>query len=468
MDDDPAVAGPAPAPASARRRLRGAPQRLRDTLLSVRDLLVTAGPLVLLALALLVAAYGVLDPNPPRRMVLATGSERGAYAEIGKRYADQLKRHGITVELRLTQGAAENLALLRNPASGVDVAFVQGGSEDGAAGSAESAGPLLQSLGSLFHEPVWLFYREAAAQSRTGSTRLAGLKQLEGWRLNVGPAGSGTAPLMKRLLDDNGVQAQRLSLLHEEQTPAVMALLDGSSDALVFVSAPESLMVQMLLRTPGIALLRFEQAEAYARRHAFLNAVRLPRGVVDLAADQPPADVPLVAATGALVAREGTHPALVQLLVQAARQVHGEAGWFQRRGDFPNPQTDVFALHPEAERFYRSGAPWLQRYLPFWLANLVDRMWVVLLSIVAVLIPLSRVVPPLYEFRIRSRVFRWYGQLRSLEAAVGQRAAAELLDELDQLDDRVGRITLPLSYADELYALRGHIELVRQRVRAAG
>ncbi|EHR72542.1 TRAP-type uncharacterized transport system, periplasmic component [Burkholderiales bacterium JOSHI_001] len=464
MEED----APPSGPAAAKRRRLGAPQRLRDTLLSARDLLATAGPLVLLALALLVAAYWVLNPNPPRRVVMATGSERGAYAEIGKRYADQLKRHGISVELRHTQGAAENLALLRDPKSGVDVAFIQGGSEEASAGGTEMTGPLLQSLGSLFHEPVWLFYREAAAQAHTGAPRLTALKQLEGWRLNIGPTGSGTAPLMKLLLDDNGVSADRVSPQREGQTPAVMALLDGSSDALVFVSAPESLMVQMLLRTPGIALFRFEQAEAYARRHAFLNAVRLPRGVVDLAADQPPADVPLVAATGALVAREGTHPALVQLLVQAARQVHGEAGWFQRRGDFPNPQTDVFPLHPEAERFYRNGTPWLQRYLPFWLANLVDRMWVVLLSIVAVLIPLSRVVPPLYEFRIRSRVFRWYGQLRSLEAAVGQRSAAELLDELDQLDNRVGRITLPLSYADELYALRAHIELVRQRVRGAG
>ena len=206
-------------------------------------------------------------------------------------------------------------------------------------------------------------------------------------------------------------------------TPAVVAFLEGRIDAIVFVSAPESLMVQMLLRTPGVRLFDFAQAEAYARRFSFLSAVVLPRGIVDLARDQPPHDVHLVAPTAMLVARDGTHPALVQLLVQAAAQVHGGAGWFQHKGDFPNTRNTAIPISPEATRFYRDGLPWLQRYLPFWLANLIDRMGVALISIIAVLIPLSRVVPPLYQFRIRSRVFRWYGQLRTLEDAAGKRPA---------------------------------------------
>jgi TRAP-type uncharacterized transport system substrate-binding protein len=453
-------------------------QRLRHTLLSLRDLAATAGPFVLLALLLLALAYAVLNPNPPKRLVMATGAERGAYAEFGKRYAQALARHGIQVELRNTLGSAENLKLLRDPGSGVDVGFVQGGSDERAlsgtegdeAAAAASAG--LQSLGGLFHEPVWLFYRTASAQRLLGQPVLGGLAQLKPraagqplWKLNVGPAGSGVPPLMQQLLQDVGVKDNEVDLLRLQQTPAVMALLDGSADALVFVSAPESLMVQMLLRTPGIGLMGFAQAEAYARRHPYLAPVVLPRGIVDLATDQPPQNLPLVAPTATLVAREGTHPALVQLLVQAARQVHGGAGWFQRQGDFPNPGQAAYPLASEAERFYRNGPPLLQRYLPFWLANLVDRMWVVLLSIVAILIPLSRVVPPLYEFRVRSRVFRWYGQLRTLEAGIGRRPAAELLEDLDRLAARVGAISVPLSYADELYALRSHIEMVRQRLQ---
>ncbi|HEU5294193.1 MAG TPA: C4-dicarboxylate ABC transporter substrate-binding protein, partial [Burkholderiaceae bacterium] len=239
------------------------------------------------------------------------------------------------------------------------------------------------------------------------------------------------------------------------------------SDAIVFVSAPESLMVQMLLRTPGVRLFDFAQAEAYARRLAYLSPVVLPRGVVDLARDQPPHDVRLVAPTAMLVARHGTHPALVQLLVQAAAKVHGDAGWFQRKGDFPNTRNVEIPISSEAARFYRDGLPWLQRYLPFWLANLIERMAVVLISIIAVLLPLSRVVPPLYTFRIRSRVFRWYGQLRSLEDAIGSRPTEELRRQLDAIEDRVERVHVPLSYTDELYALRSNIDMVRGRLAAA-
>jgi len=176
--------------------------------------------------------------------------------------------------------------------------------------------------------------------------------------------------------------------------------------------------------------------------------------------------VRLVAPTATLVARATLHPALAQLFAQAAQQVHGGPGWFQRKGEFPNAADAERHVHAEAVRVYRDGVPWLQRYLPFWLANLADRMWVVLLAIVAVLLPLSRVVPPLYQFRIRSRVFRWYGQLREVEAALDQRPRAELLKELDEIEAHVGRVTVPLSYADELYALRGHIQLVRRRLQA--
>lgn len=439
------------------------PHALRHTLLSVRDLLVAGGPFILLTLLLLGLAYWWLDPTPPRRVVLATGAEQGAYAEFGKRYAALLKQHGITVELRGTQGAAENLALLRDPASGVDLAFVQGGADELRATGEDDRDPELVSLGSLFYEPVWLFYREDAAERLLKGMPLTSLNQLAGWRVNIGAPGSGVPNLMNKLLEANRVEPQALQLLRLPQTPAVMSLLAAEADALVFASAPESLMVQMLLQTPGIRLFDFAQAEAYARRFPFMSPVTLPRGVVDLAKDQPPADVHLVAPTATMVARESVHPALIQLFVQAARTVHGEAGWFQRKGDFPTARNTERRLAPEADRYYRNGPPFLQRYLPFWVANLVDRMWVVLVSIIAILIPLSRVVPPLYQFRIRSRVFRWYGQLQVIENDIGRRPAAELARELDQIEARVADVSVPLSYADELYSLRGHIQMVRRK-----
>ncbi len=446
------------------------PRLLRNTLLSVRDLVAAAGPFVLIALLLLAGAYFLLDPAPPRRVVLATGPEQSDYAELGKRYAAELGRYGIEVVLKPTQGSSENRRLLRDAAQNADLGFVRGGSSDATrAADEENNGVPLASLGSLYLDPVWLFYRSDAAKRLNQDATLTQLAELGGWRVNVGARGSGVTGLFGKLLQANGVERDSLKTSRMAQTPAVVALFAGELDAVVFAAAPESLMVQMLLQTPGIKLFEFAQAAAYARRLPFLRAVELPRGVVDLARDLPAHDVPLVAATTTLAARAGTHPALLQLFVQAAHNIHGGTGWLAQAGQFPSPQNTELPLAEEAERYYRNGPPLLQRYLPFWLANLIDRMWVVLVSIIAVLIPLARVVPPLYEFRIRSRVFRWYRQLREIEDALQAKSAspAELLDDLNKLDAKAQHVTVPLSYADELYDLRSHIRLVRERLASS-
>ena len=443
------------------------PRLLRITLLSLRDLVVTAGPFVLIALALLTGAYFLLDPAPPKHVVLATGPEQSDYAEFGKRYAAELRRYGIDVVLRPTQGSSENRRLLRDPAQNVDLGFVRGGSSAAArAADEEKSGVPLLSLGSLYLEPVWLFYREDAARRLNREARLTHLAQLRGWRVNIGARGSGVTGLFSKLLQANGIERDSLQTSRMQLTPAIVALLGGDLDALVFAGAPESLLVQMLLQTPGVKLFEFAQAAAYERRLPFLDAVVLPRGVIDLARDLPAHDLPLIAATTELAARGDTHPALLQLFVQTAQKIHGGGGWLAQSDKFPSAQNTELQLAKEAERYYRNGAPLLQRYLPFWLANLIERMWVVLVSIIAVLIPLSRVVPPLYEFRVRSRVFRWYRQLREIEEALRTESAprAALLDELDRLESKAEHVTVPLSYADQLYALRTHIQLVRQRL----
>ena len=436
------------------------PRALRITLLSLRDLLVSAGPLVLLTLALLTLAYWWLDPNPPRRVTLATGPAQSAYAEFGQRYRKEMAAQGIEVVLLPSEGSSDNLQLLLRGRA--DLGFVQGGS----ASTAELDDDKPVSLGSLFLEPVWLFYRTDAARKATGSDTLGALAQLQGLRINVGTAGSGVPHLMKRLFELNRLEAGGMQLSQLDQTAATVAFLGGEVDALVFASAPESLMVQMLLQTPGVALLNFAQNEAYSRRLPFLSPVTLPRGVVDLAADVPAQDVRLVAPTTTLLARPGVHPAILQLFSQASLNLHGHAGWFSRSHEYPIAANAEYPLAREAERTIRDGVPLLQRYLPFSLANLLERMWLSLGIIIALLLPLSRVVPPLYEFRIRSRVFRWYGQLRDIESRSTTQANAlpALLEELDRLEARVGKVVVPLSYTDELYALRNHIEMVRQKL----
>jgi len=407
-------------------------------------------------------AYRVLDPTPDKRIVIATGPEEGAYIEFAKRYQPLLRAHGLVVELRTTQGSSENLALLRDPHSGVDAAFVQGGVETVDTG----ADRMVASLGSVAYEPVWLFCREADARDRD-KARLDNLSQLAGWRINTGPSGGGAGPLFLQLAQVNHLEATQLQLGEKPAVHAVVDLLQGRTDAVLMVAAADAPLVQYLLRAPGIRLFEFVQSEAYARRFPFLRALTLPRGIIDLAADKPPQDVSLVAATASLVVREDLHPALVQLLVQAAQQVHGDAGWFSRAGEFPSPSVSDLPLAPEAARLYRDGVPWLQRYLPFWLANFIDRMWFVLLPLVAVMIPLSRILPPLVELRVRSRVFRWYAHLRAVERALERPAPTleRLQAEIERIDGQVERIGVPLSYTHELYELRSHIDLVRKRIR---
>ena len=431
---------------------------LRYTLVSIKEMLVSGGPFVVLAIALLFLVFFWLDPTPPKRVTLATGPAQSAYDEFGKRYKKALAANNIEVVLMQTQGSSENLRLLR--AGKVDLGFVQGGSTE--ADETESG---IESLGSLMVEPVWLFYREQSAK-KAKLASVASLPQMQGWRINIGARGSGVARLVRKLFAANGVELDKITATRLDDTAATVAFLNGELDAIVFASAPQSLLVQMLLQTPGVKLMDFAQSEAYSRRLPFLTPVVLPRGVVDLAHDVPPADMRLVATTTAMLSRHETHPAIVQLMVQAARDIHGPAGWFNGVGAYPTQEHSEFPVSREADRALRVTQPFLQRYLPFWMANVVERMWLAMGVILALLLPLSRIIPPVYQFRIRSRVFRWYGQLRSIESRMKEHGAdrAQLQKELGEMDDRVGRIHVPLSYADELYALRQNIQLVRDRL----
>ncbi|MDQ0045324.1 TAXI family TRAP transporter solute-binding subunit [Variovorax boronicumulans] len=440
------------------------PRTLKLILLSIRDLIASAGPIIFLVIGLLIAAYWYLQPQPPKHVTLATGPTGSAYAEFGKRYAAALKANGITVALKPTSGSSENLELLRK--GGADVGFVRGGgSADPVAD--EEAG--LSSLGSLFYEPIWLFYRADSAlkvDKKTGT--LTSLTQLRGLRVNVDMPGSGLPEIMERLFKANRIGPDDVLLSNLEQAAAAEALQAGLLDAIVLSSAPQSPQVQRLLRAGDIKLMDFGQADAYSRRFPFLSAVTLPRGVVDLSKDLPPSDVSLLAATTSLLSREETHPALRQLFAQSAQTVHSGAGWFNRARDFPNTRTSELPVSPEGDRAINGTPPFWQRYLPFWASNLVERMWLVLGGLLVLMLPLSRVIPPLYQFRVRRRVFRWYARLRDIEGKVDSKTGDRdtLLKELDDLDRVVNKVAVPLSYADELYALRNNIYAVRKRVLA--
>lgn len=424
-------------------------RKLRE--FSLRDLLTVGVPsLLLLGLGFWVAAQ-FIRPAPPDYLILSSGSDGGAYQLYAARYKMFLEKHGIELRERTSAGSVENLARLRDREQEVDVAFIQAGTA-----IAEDDDRLV-ALGGMYYEPLWVFYR--------GPREVTQLRELIGLRLAIGPEGSGTRKLALELLEANGMAAEPTRLLPIGGLDAVRALQEGGVDAVFVVGAPHSAVVWSLLYADGVRLMGFGQADAYTRRFPYLSKVVLPHGAIDLVRDIPPQDATLVAPVAMLVARKEMHPALKYLLLQGAEEVHGGPEPFSKAGDFPTPHLRDFPLASEADRYYKSGKPFLQRYLPFWAATLVDRMIVMLIPLVALLIPLMRVAPPLYRWQVSRRIYRWYGQLKFLENEVkhnpGKHSREEWLAQLARIEDGVDHIPTPLAFADQWYILREHIGLVR-------
>lgn len=424
-----------------------------------RDLLVVALPLLVILVAGFWVASRFIRPAPPETLVITSGAEGGAYQRFAAAYADFLARYGIRLIEEASAGSIENLARLRATGSRVDAGFFQGGT-----GEPLEADELF-SLGAFFYEPLWIFYRQGITPGGNPPDRIL---QLKGRRIAIGGPGSGTRYLVLELLRANGLDASNTPLIERGGLDLVDLFREGEIDAAFVVGPTQSAAVWSLLFAPGIRLMDLAHADAYVRRLPYLSKIVLPRGAVDVSLDIPPADITMVAATATVLVREGTHPALVDLLMQAASEVHGGPGVFQKPGDFPRPMVVGFPMSAEAERFYRSGTPFLQRYLPFWAATLIDRAVVMLIPIFALLLPILKFAPSLYGWRVRSRIWRRYGQLKFLEAEIDEHperhTIAEWLARLDEIERDVHHLPAPLAFADMLYTLRTHIALVRRKL----
>jgi TRAP-type uncharacterized transport system substrate-binding protein len=411
-------------------------------------------------LLLIVGAFWLaaqfIKPAPPDQLIISTGGESGAYQRFAARYKDVLARYGVALVAKPSAGSPENLERLRNPEFEVDAGFIQGGTAR--LGEEDE----LVSLGDMYYEPLWIFYREAALR---GGNRVLDLK---GKRVAIGGAGSGTHHLAMELLAANGLDAKNTKLIEVGGLSLVESMQKGEVDAVFVVGPTQSSLVWALLYTPGVSLMSLAHAEAYTRRFPHLARLVLPRGAIDLTLDIPPHDTQLVSPMATILVREDTHPALIDLLMQAASEVHGAPGVFQKPGEFPRAGHSEFPLSKEAERYYKSGKPFLQRHLPFWAATLIDRMVVMLVPLLAVLVPLFKFAPQIYGWRVRSRIYRRYGELKFLENELnedpGQRSRAEWMEKLDAIEKDASGIRTPLTFSDMLYTLRGHIDLVRDMI----
>jgi TRAP transporter TAXI family solute receptor len=411
--------------------------------------------IVLTAAAIVCAAIVMFGSLPPHRIVMATGPEGGTYYEIGQRYRAALARENVDVQLVPTRGSIENLAMLRDPHSGVSVALIQGGSivADQKSG--------LESLGTLFYEPMWWFRRREIEG--------VGVPSLLGRKVSIGPEGSGTRALALDLIRAAGIE-QQIELLPLAPRESADKLLAGEIDVAFIMTSWESPVVRQLLADERVGLSGFLRADAYVALYPFITKVVLPRGAGNLAKDQPPNDVSLIATTASLVVRDDLHPALQYLLLDAAAGIHSAHSIFNSANAFPAAEAVDIPLSSEALRFYKSGLPFLHNYFPFWMAAIISKLLVLLVPIVGVLYPMMRFLPRLYDWMMQSKILRIYGELRLLEgemanAGAGEHPTGEMIARLDRLEQEANHATVPVAYSSMLYGLRDHIELVREGLK---
>jgi hypothetical protein len=433
----------------------------RFVAISWRDLAMSFGPILLISAAAIYLAVRLIQPAPPSTLTMSAGTKGSSFWNDAQQYKRILARNGVTLNVLESQGSLDNLQKLEDPKVNVDVGFVQGGmSAPGAADKHEN----LVSLGSVAYVPLAVFYRGPV---------LTRLSELKGKRLAISTEGSGTRALALAVLKANGIEpGGDTELLPLSGDAAASALTDGSIDA-AFLTGDSAQPPTMgkLFRTPGMRFFDFSQADAYARRFPYLKVIVLPMGALDLAKNVPPHPIHLIAPTAELIARDCLHPALSDLLIEAAKEVHGRANLLQTANEFPAPLQHEFHISDDAERYYKSGKSFLYRTLPFWIASLADRVIVLLVPIIVVLIPGLRLVPGLYRWRVKSRIYKIYGALIGIEREAmsdpepAQREA--LIERVDGIENTVNQMKMPLAYADQFYVLREHIGFVRQRLTVA-
>ena len=418
------------------------------------EALKVALPYLALLLLIAVATYWLIDPAPPKKIVVSISKQDGNYQAYASLYGVLLQQDGVTLEMKESEGPLQSMVDLRSQDGGADMAFMPGG-----VARLESTVGLV-SLGSLYYEPLWIFHGS--------NLHVRTLSSLKGKRIATGRSGSGADILSRTLLDAAGVTEGNSKLLAIGDEEAVDALQHNVVDVIFLSGVPTTPLIQKVAVMGGVELASLSEAEAISRQFNFLHHLILPKGGLSLEHDVPPREVHLLAPTVTLVARQSMHQALVYLVLKAITRVHGNAGMLQQSGEFPGDKDSDFEISSQSKHFYESGPPFLDRYLPFWAATFVNRVLIVFLPLAALAIPLSRIAPAVYNWLVKSRIYRLYGELRFLEMRLRSAQPDELPGlrrELDAIDNKVNTMKLPVSFSSYLYELRSHIGLVRSRLR---
>jgi TRAP-type uncharacterized transport system substrate-binding protein len=412
----------------------------------------------IISISICVAIFAFFDSAAPSQLTISSGPENSIYHRHAEKYKTILAKEGVTLTIQTSEGSTDNLKKLTDPRAKVDVAFVQSGKTDGIAVDK------LMSLGSVSYQPLMIFYRGESKQL---------ISDFAGHRLDIGEDGSGTNTLALAILKENGIEpGGNTTLVHITDEDVVNSLLNDRVDAVFLMGESASIeLIKKLVIEPGINIFNFTQADGYTRKLKYLNKLVLPEGALDLGRNIPVNDLYLIAPAVELIASEDLHPALNDVLLEAAKEVHGSAGLFRKSGQFPAPLEQEIRISPDASRYYTSGKSFLYRNFPYWLASLLNRLLAILIPVAILLIPTLKIAPSIYRWHMQSRIYPWYKALLELEQdAFGNEITDakrdEILDRLGDIEDSVNRMKVPALFADVFYGLRGHINFVRTRLMA--
>ncbi|MCK5647394.1 MAG: ABC transporter substrate-binding protein [Gammaproteobacteria bacterium] len=408
-------------------------------------------PVIAIVYAGFWGAYQFVSPAPPRNISISSGNIHGSYYAYAKRYQEDLALDGINLSVLESNGSRDNIERLLDKQ--VDVALVQGGTA--------YADEKLVSLGSLYYEPITIFYKKGLNLHR--------LNDFSGLKISIDVKGSGTHMLASQLFAINHVNSINTQFFYLPARESLEKLKAGELDAAFFVSSINSPVIQELLRNQQFTLFNFERADAYNQVLPFLSKVTLYEGIIDFKKNLPEHPITLLAPTANLVVRDDLHKSLSILLLQTMEKSHGDNDLFSTPGFFPSDKLTAYPVSDVAKRFLEVGPPFLMKYLPFWIATFIDRMIVLTLPFLLLILPLMKILPPVYRWRIRSKVYKWYEQLQHVDDQTHVDSLSEteykhLNQELERIAEEVSKLDTPLSNADQLYNLLVHIDLIKSKL----
>jgi TRAP-type uncharacterized transport system substrate-binding protein len=413
--------------------------------------------LIILFLGLLI---WFLVPTPPKKIVMTTGADNGLYYRFGQQLAKELAKEKITLEVLPSAGSLENIERLNQSDSKVQVGILQGGVGQ------VSESPNISALASVFDEQVWIFYRKSAFKEP-----LTKITQLENKSLSIGLPGSGTRDLGFKLLELNkiNINSDKPAIILKEFTASqsLKALSANELDAVMLVSAPQAPILLEYLRSPQLAIMNFDQADAYTVRLPFLRKVTVPRGVINLAEDLPRKDISILAAPASMVVNDDIHPALITPLMRAMDSSISQLGLLQKENDYPSDTGFAWPHNDDAKHYLKAGPSFLHRHLPFWSVVWVDRAIRIILPLLAILIPLFNYLPMLILMSVDAKTSAVYKKLRILELAVAANPKKPWQEELQALQIQALAMKVPKKYAVKVYELRMYLQMVRDKLAQA-